>query len=188
MSLEPPERDGDGDDEPKISVDDPDDYNLTRRFRQIHGARDHVKDVAEEYGRNTNDEYAEQYRELLAQSVASYAIELEPLMTDHESGERIWTRAEIDAPRHPEGKLTGIEDFVTQYGRIQVVQEYLEDTSLGSTRTREEVLGVPDVATIMRIYRLCNTFCREIGLDVRVTGDPPAPDANPIDPAGRFNE
>lgn len=184
----------DGGNEPRISVDDPDDYNLSRRYQQIQRAREHVIRVRRESGREVAAKTMNlgRFREELAQAVADFAIELEWIAQDDEKmGEihtKIWDEVEIDAPRHPDGKITGIGEFVDHYGTIPVEEEVEYETPFGTTRGTEEQLDAPSIETTIRIYRQCNHFMQEIGLDVRTKGITPGPEANPVDPAGRFNE
>lgn len=174
MSRDPGD---DSRDDEKITVDDPEDYNLTRRFRQIHNARDHVTDVMEDSGEKAarGEMPPGRYREVLAQAVAAYAMELEWFMREEdEDGELvespIWDTVRIEAPRHPDGYIEGIGGFVDGFGYIDVVEtlEYDSPLARAGENTSQETIDVPSVATIMRIFRQCNRFMKRVGLDVRM--------------------
>lgn len=174
MSQNPPRENGDG--ERPIEVEDPDDYNLSRRYQQIHRARDHVKEVRAEAGTmaSRGEMSLERYREELAQAVADFAMELEWLIRKDDEDESItesdiWDSVEIEAPLHPNGKIEGIGGFVDRYGVIEVEEEIENESGLPGEQRREthESMAAPSVETTMRIYRQCNRFMNDIGLDVK---------------------
>jgi hypothetical protein len=79
MSTEQPDHD-DRDDSTAL---DPDDYNQTRRLRQIHDARSAVPESRRKGFGELNDVHTafmeSDYRRYVAETVIEYAIELEPI-------------------------------------------------------------------------------------------------------------
>lgn len=127
-------------------VIDPEDYNRTQRFKEIHTARQRIADFVTDM--EMPDEGGDQFylRETsrLAYLVALYILELEPLIvqSDIEDGELV----------PDSSKYSSLRDFAMKMG-IQ----YTKD----GTRP-------PSPPTVMAIYSAANRFYARVGMDLEM--------------------
>ena len=116
-----PERDHPGKD--GISIADPEDYNRTRRLRQIHDAKERVTKTIREEGDKVSSDPRNggitrgRYREKVKDALIDYLIEVEPLMLNEKiDGEDVWNETEVE--EDPEGDPITLERIVEENGYV----------------------------------------------------------------------
>lgn len=144
---------------------DPDEYNLRRRLRQLHEAKEAVKqrkDDALELER-LNREFTRGMRDrFIVEKVVDYIHELRPLLR----------------------KIDREEDFLSEEVAI-VDDETVTVQDIISTRGELENGYLPYAAS-MDAWDICNDYFENIaGAEFEGEVDP---GQNPVDPAGRFHE
>lgn len=142
-----------------VTIDDPDDYNRHRRLRQVHEARERVPETIREEGERvsnnpTGGEITQaRYREIVADALIEYLIELEPVMLDEdiEFGKEFWANKQVETDGQDQD-IT-LKRIVEENG---VVQD--EDGS-----------NVPLTIGVSRnAFRLANRFLNKIGFGLGV--------------------
>lgn len=138
---------------------DPDNYNLARRFKQIHDARERFPEVKrEESKRVAKDEKAGgitkgRYRQIVSDALIDYLIEVEPLMRNEnlEHGDVYWSEKNIGED--------GAGNQIT-LGLIVDQNGYVHDES-----GNRVPLPIP---MSQKAYRMANRFVADagIGLDI----------------------
>lgn len=129
-------------------VVDPDDYNRTQRFKEIHAARQRVTEfVAQMELPEDGTGYYRVEAARLAYLVALYIMELEPLIiqSDFEDGHFV-----------PESSVYGsLREFAVSMG-----------VKAGETGAES-----PSPMEVMSIYSAANTFYAKIGMDLEIKAD-----------------
>ncbi len=128
----------DGREEPEQRLADPDNYNLRRRLRQLHDAREYVKEVKNEtIGRNMANSGRNKIDPdpAVAEAVTDYVDELLPILSRRDQDDE-FLEEEID----------GVDITVGDY-----------------VRTRGRVGGESvDYQTSMVVWRLCNRYFEQV--------------------------
>jgi len=141
-------------------IEDPNQYFELRRLRQISEAKERVPEVIRVGRRNlVEDERQdgitqERYREVVAEAVIEFAVELEPIMMHEEceGGEETWSE-EIDTD--PKGESITLGRIVEDDGRV----------------VDEDGNSVPLPVSVSRAaYRHCSRFLSGIGFGVSFDG------------------
>jgi hypothetical protein len=163
--------DGEAGDGTTGRIEDPDDYNLRRRLKQLHTAKEAVitrKDNALDLERRKNDkQFPPQTRDrFVVEKVVDYIHELRPLL-----------------------KKVGREDefcseIVTFGGGEVSIGEIIERRGRAPDQSETEYL--PYEAS-MAAWDICNEYFEDVAGAV-FEQESASPDQNPVDPAGRFNE
>jgi hypothetical protein len=131
--------------EQTLQVDDPEDYNRTQRFREIHQARGRVADfVADIDIPNRNEDFFVRESVRLGYLVSLYIYELEPLIeqSDYATGDLISDDIGFDS----------LQDFAANMGE--------ESTDDGTQRA--------SVSTAMQVYSAANRFYAKVGLELEL--------------------
>lgn len=137
---------GETDQNPKLYVDDPDDYAKTRKLKALADAKAHVRKVRNDRpGRATNSEW-DGLNIRLAECVASYGHELLPLL---EAAEAAGTIGDHDY--YTDGpQKTDIRQFVFTDGRVE--------------NDKGTDFMVPPPHRSMSVYRHLQRLERKLGL------------------------
>lgn len=160
--------DGDG----SLEVADPDDYNQTRRLRQIHRSRERVEEAILE-GREdlaAGDRSRENYDEYVLEALLLYVIQAEPLLTapaihgvgphnETRKEARFWREVEVIGEEDDDGEAESetLVETIEVNGSEVTLSEILENDG----EIEDETLSVPDSR---KAYRLVNRFLNEVGL------------------------
>ena len=160
-------------------VADPDDYNLRRRLRQLHDAKEAVKtrkDESLQLERINRSFTASQRDRFIAEKLVDYIHELRPLLrkAGREEGflhERVGTVNEIDVT---------IESIIDNRGYIP------NDDPNTQTDNSDSGTYIPYEMS-MAAWNICNDYFEDLAGAVFEPSSP-GPEGNPVDPAGRFNE
>jgi hypothetical protein len=114
--------DADGQPDAVERITDPEDYSLRRRLRQLHDARERVRDINNRATRaeiTTRDFTTDQRDRLVAEAVADYILELTSLMQgsdDHDADEFLDQNITTDDGDH---QLT-LNDIVARRGAASI--------------------------------------------------------------------
>jgi hypothetical protein len=118
---------------------DPGDYNQNQRLKEIHRARQDVRDALEEMDHYaTSDEHYHQHMRL-AEAVAFYGHELLPLMDEAE-----WSYQFDETENLP---IESVRHFIERMGRFQVADH-----------------RYPPKSVTMTVFAKLNQFARNVGL------------------------
>jgi len=137
-------------------VEDPNQYFELRRLRQILEAKERVPEVIRVGRRNIVDDKRddgitrERYREIVAEAVIEFAVELEPIMLhgDCEGGEVAWKK---EVATDPNGDAISLKRIVEEDGVV----------------VDEDGNSVPLPVSVSRsAYRHCSKFLSNIGFGV----------------------
>jgi len=118
----------------QLLLADPDDYHQAQRLREIHQARQQVHKTLREIDRYTTSKAHQKQRRALADAVAAYTAELEPLIT-----------------------ATDYDDSVA-HGPWETLRQYT--TMLGSHPDADE--DTPTYQVHMLIFQQANQFLAEV--------------------------
>lgn len=141
-----------------LTVEDPENYNLSRRLRQIHDARERVPDTIREEanrvssGRRDDGEITHyRYREIVTDALIDYLIELEPLMLndDIDTETNYWSGYEVATDG--EGRQVTLKRIVDHNGEVAGDGEDDRPLSVGEVRAA---------------FRAANRFFADAGLGV----------------------
>jgi len=151
-------------------IADPENYNLRRRLKQLHDAKERVRNTADSAVRMemTDRSFTVQKRDrLVAEAVADYILELKSLLK----------------------KRGEDEDFLnTEIGTVEnqeITLEYIAQNR-GSLTGGGDSTVIPYDAS-MSAWAVCNDNLDEFaGAEFEEDSTPPG--ANPVDPAGRLDE
>lgn len=178
---------GDSDEERGAAkIADPENYNLRRRLQQLHDAKERVGKVGERatlVEMTDRDFTPEQRAELVAEAVADYINELRPLLALRELDEEFLEQG--IAPI--EGETVTIGDLAEARGRLPHRDREASNPLLRTTGDSITGAETPPYEVSMMARSVCDDYFLKIA-GVEFIGETPAPDANPVDPAGRFNE
>lgn len=154
-----PSRSDDGIGQQQATVADPDDYNQTRRLRQIHDARERFPEVVrEEAERVVEDKRMEgitrdRYREIVSDALLDYLIEVEPVMRQAHASDKTdleedyWDgESVIDG-----GEDVTLKDIVDANARLEGDEGEEQPLTVGQARTA---------------YRVANRFLSDIGFGI----------------------
>jgi len=149
-----------------VGVADPEDYLLTRRLRQIMDARDRVAETIRERKDEVVDDTRQggitraKYRELVADVLIEYLIEIEPILRHDDLDEdvTVWTDRITTDPAG--GSIT--------LGRI------VEEGGIVPDGNGNEVPLPVDVSRAA--YRAANRFLTNVGFGVRLDSGLPSDD------------
>jgi hypothetical protein len=156
-SATPPVDPGEQTGQPTVA--DPENYNLQRRLRQIHNARERFPETVREEqdrvvspDRRENGITEDRYLEIVTEALLDYLIELEPLMRndDLETGTDYWNGFEVTTDKH--GDAVTIKRIVESDGNLP-----MSDTD-----------GPLTLKTARAAYRAANRFVAEAGLGVEL--------------------
>jgi hypothetical protein len=155
-----PTTDGEGEFDRTPRIKDPNQYFELRRLRQIASAKERVPEVIRVGRRNLVDDEREdgitpqRYREIVAEAVIEFAVELEPIMLHDEcdGGEATWTDA---VATDPQGEPISLERIVEEDG--QVVDE------------NGDAVPLP-ISVSRAAYRHCSRFLSGVGFGVSFDG------------------
>lgn len=155
---------------PDITVADPDNYNIARRLRQIHNARERFPEVVREESERVSDSprgpgiTPGRYRELVADALIDYIIEVEPLMRSGELnkkqdgfGTEFWSEKTVW--KAPDGKEVTLQYIVEHDGVVPA-----EDG--------DESQAIP-INVARKAYRMTNRFVAQVGLGVELDSNLP---------------
>jgi len=160
-------------------VVDPDDYNLRRRLKQLHNAKEAVKrrkDDALELERVNRTFTADQRDRFIAEKLVDYIHELRPLLKKIDR-EEDFLAEEVGTVN---STTVTIQSIIDSRGYVSS-----GDTSRYSDNT-ESGGYIPYEAT-MAAWDICNDYFEDVAGAVFEESSPD-PGANPVDPAGRFNQ
>lgn len=152
-------------------VEDPDDYNLRRRLKQLHNAKEAVitrKDNALDLERRKTDkQFSTDDRDrFIVEKVVDYVHELRPLLRKADR-EEDFLDEDIEA---------GDVDSVT-------IADVMDDRGrVGDGGDRRYL----DYRASMAAWDICNQYFEEVA-GVVFEQESTEPDHNPVDPAGRFD-
>jgi len=153
-------------------VEDPDDYNLRRRLKQLHTAKEAVitrKDNALDLERRKTDkEFSSADRDrFIVEKVVDYIHELRPLLKKQERAEEF------------------LEETVTTDGGQEVtIQEVIDRRGRLTDGTEADYLGY---RASMAVWDICNQHFEQVA-GVVFEQESAGREQNPVDPAGRFND
>ena len=138
----------DGDPRPPQQVTDPDDFNRTQRFKEIHDARQRVTDhIAEmELGDGAN-RYNTLASKRLAYLIALYVAELEPLIE----------QADIDD-----------EELVPDSSPFNGLREFVAHMGVSPPNSER---GYLSPQALMKMFGAANRFYAKVGLDLELEED-----------------
>jgi len=162
---------GQGDSDATSRVEDPDDYNLRRRLKQLHNAKEAVitrKDNALDLERRkTEKQFSSGDRDrFIVEKVVDYIHELRPLLKKA-GREEDFLSEEISSA----GTSTvTIDDVIDSRGRIE----------------QESETEYLNYRASMAAWDICNQYFEDVA-GVVFEQDSADPEQNPVDPAGRFN-
>jgi hypothetical protein len=116
--------DGGSDRQPKIVVDDPEDFAKTRQLRAIFDARDEYIQARRNANRAKEDReitYIQRNKRLF-RYMQDFAITIEPLLKQYDAGREIWNETEysIDLTVTTAGEIPSVHDSI-QYCR-QIIE------------------------------------------------------------------
>lgn len=157
-------------------VVDPDDYNLRRRLRQLHDAREAVKtrkDEALSLERRNKKFSSEDRNRFIAEKLVDYIHELRPLLKKT-AREDDFLNEEIDTVNST--RVT-IELILENRGFVPETDD--RHSSDGGRY-------IPYEAS-MAAWDVCNDYFEDVAGAV-FEEDSASPSHNPVDPAGRFDE
>lgn len=147
-------------------IADPDNYNVRRRLKQLHDAKERCRETKTNVVRleTTRRTFTERKRDrLVAEDVVDYINELLPVLKKNEQKEEFLDES-VDLGRSGE---VSVGEFV-------------------ETRGTDEDQNKPYSYRIsMKIWAICNDAFEDIA-GAEFQKESPDPGANPIDPAGRF--
>lgn len=147
-------------------VADPNDYNLRRRLKQLHDAKEAVKrrkDNTLELQRLNRDFPAQQRDRLVAEKLVDYIHELRPLLRKTER-EKDFLAEEVDGSN---GESVTIQSIMESRGYVS--GNYIS------------------YSVSMAAWDICNSYFEDVA-GVVFERNSPDPSNNLVDPAGRFNE
>lgn len=141
---------------------DPENFNLHRRLRQIHNAKEQVPETIREEAKRVVDDPRDpgitegRYRELVADAVLNFIIEVEPLMrNDDLDGTDVWDE---EAVISIDDQGLTLEDVVEQNGYV----------------TTEEGTEPLPISASREAYRATNRFLANAGFGVKLDEQMPA--------------
>lgn len=141
---------------------DPENFNLHRRLRQIHDAKEQVPVTIREEAKNVVDDPRDpgitydRYEERVVDAVLNYIIEVEPLMMrDDLDGTDVWDE---EAAIEVDGREFTLQDLVEQNGYISIDDG---DQPLPVSASRQA-------------YRATNRFLSTAGFGVKLDEQLPA--------------
>jgi hypothetical protein len=130
-------------------VVDPEDYNRTQRFKEIHEARQRVSEfVTQMEMPEGGDSYYPREATRLAYLVALYILELEPLIVQSDFGK---------GDLVPEG---------SKYGSLRKFA-----ATMGYQRHSEDGTKPPSPVNVMQIFSAANRFYAQVGMDLELQAD-----------------
>lgn len=156
---------------------DPDNYTLRRRLRQLHDAKERVverKNAAVLEWQMTRD-FTERRRDLLvAEVVVDYVQELASVL-----------EKQSKTADDEDGESPDEDEFLNQ---SVSVSDRRDITLEEFARTRGRFDGAPlDYRVSMEAWAVCNRYFEDVAGAEFEQGSV-APEHNPVDPAGRFND
>lgn len=146
------------DDREKFTVQDPEDYQKTRRLKQIHRTKREVlkirrkrEELIQDYDNVFRKSGLEMYKQKLATAVSQYGSELYPLVQQgREKG--VLDERHLRTQVHGDAPVVDVIEFIHSDGSI----EYQGDT-----------ITPPEHAT-MDVYRQLNQILTELGLGLEI--------------------
>jgi hypothetical protein len=139
----------------ELQVEDPEDYNQNRRLAQIHDARQRFQRAIREEGRRAErgDINNERYRELVAEALIEYLIEIEPVIA----------RATVeDDEDHPWDETAVAEDGAGEVITLERIVDGGGWLRVGEDKT------LPSINQCRQCYRHANRYLAEVGLGVKM--------------------
>jgi len=160
-------------------VVDPDDYNLRRRLKQLHNAKEavkHRKDDVLELERVNRTFTAGQRDRFIAEKLVDYIHELRPLLKKIDREEEFLSE-EVGTVN---STTVTIQSIIETRGYVSGGDSgrYSDNTNPGECILYQASMAAWDI---------CNDYFEDVAGAVFEESSPD-PGANPVDPSGRFNQ
>lgn len=150
--------------DPQVFVQDPDNFNRQQRFKEIHDARQDVREYMSKFDEKifkTNEKYngtrepgtaPSIVQEQLSFRVALYVMELLPLLEEKGGDDPYMSKQFPDG-----GPVTDLEQFAITSGMLR------NDDKQQTTAVR--------VTTALRVFQIANRAYAGLGMDLEVSED-----------------
>lgn len=150
-------------------IADPGDFTLRRRLRQLHDAKEAVKETKNAAVSNEVIEeqiYPDQRDHIVAERVTDYIHELRPVLAEKSE--------------------TAAEEFLSETVEFDGEAVTLQEIMLSRGRVGDDGAHLPYYAS-MQAWDICNGYFERIAGAVFEPGSA-EPETNLVDPSGRFEE